>query len=334
MNKIITLLLGLLIYLHAEEENTYKLGNGVQIASLPMYIGGYISMDYYHTDDENRYRIDDIAFLSYGNHNKFSYMLEVEFQELYTITETDGHTVTQNNNRLEIERLYIDYNANANYLLRVGKYNSPIGFWNMLPINILRETTSSPQSTYVIFPTFTTGILTSFSSFKHEEYEIDILLQHNQDLDSNYNNYVVDEHYGFGITYTTKNDLHLKVNAGVFNNIPHNGLASQNLYYALLSAKYENNNFEFIGELGSQRSKHEATTNYAWYTQGLYRFQEKHITVLRVESYDDKMNSNFENIAIIGYTYRPTYPIAIKVEYQFHSNWSKNKFLSSLSVLF
>jgi hypothetical protein len=118
------------------------------------------------------------------------------------------------------------------------------------------------------------------------------------------------------------------------NDVSENSFDSQNLYYVLLSAKYENDKFKLTSEIGSQKSKYKTTTNYAWYAQGLYRFNEKHIAVLRAESYDDKMNNSFENMAIIGYTYRPLYPIAIKSEYQFHSIWSENKFLFSLSVLF
>ncbi|MDQ1244698.1 MAG: hypothetical protein QG565_1038, partial [Campylobacterota bacterium] len=51
-------------------------------------------------------------------------------------------------------------------------------------------------------------------------------------------------------------------------------------------------------------------------------------------SYDDNLNATDDDMLIFGYTYRPLYPIAIKSEYQFHSQSDQNQFLFSFSVLF
>ena len=75
MRKII-LIFVFLLTVQADEE--YQLGEGIQVGSLPLYIGGYFSLDYKYMDSEDRYRIDDVAVLAYGNYNKFSYMLELE----------------------------------------------------------------------------------------------------------------------------------------------------------------------------------------------------------------------------------------------------------------
>ncbi len=329
MRKII-LIFVFLLTLQADEE--YQLGEGVQVGSLPLYIGGYFSLDYKHMNSIDRYRIDDVAVLGYGNYKKFSYMLELEFKELYVETHQNGTKKTTRDNKLYTERLYIDYNLNENYMFRVGKYNSPIGFWNMLPINVLRETTSSPMTRYILFPKFTTGIDASYTSYGNSELKVDLILQHNQDIDDEYNNYKIDEHYGFGISYE-KNDFTVKLNSGYFHRSNYNGLYS-NLYYFLLSAKYETEKYQILSELGSQKSKSDYTTDYAGYIQGLYRFTEQHLGVVRLESYDDNVNRISDDIAIVGYTYRPLYPIAIKSEYQFHSQNERNQFLFSISVLF
>ncbi|MCK4974883.1 MAG: hypothetical protein KAR81_06490, partial [Sulfurimonas sp.] len=87
MRKIILIFVCLLT-LQADEE--YQLGKGVQVGSLPLYIGGYFSLDYKHMNSIDRYRIDDVAVLGYGNYKKFSYMLELEFKELYVETHQNG----------------------------------------------------------------------------------------------------------------------------------------------------------------------------------------------------------------------------------------------------
>ncbi len=328
--RYIALVFIFLLSLQADEE--YQLGKGVQVGSLPFYVGGYFSLDYKHTDDIDRYRIDDLAVLGYGNYEKFSYMAEFEFKEMYVETHKNGVKDSTNSDKLYIERLYVDYNLNENYMFRVGKYNSPIGFWNLLPVNVLRETTSNPMSTSIIFPKFTTGLGSSYMSYGDGELKADVMLQHNNDIDDEYNNYKIDEHYGFGISYE-RNDYTLKLNGGYFHNL-NNYIVQDNLYYFLLSAKYESDKYQILSEVGSQKSKNDYTTDYALYVQGLYRFSEQHIGVIRVESYDDNLNATDDDMLIFGYTYRPLYPIAIKSEYQFHSQSNQNQFLFSFSVLF
>ncbi|MFT5662585.1 MAG: hypothetical protein ACI9TV_003242, partial [Sulfurimonas sp.] len=247
-------------------------------------------------------------------------------------TYANNTSTTTSNNQLHIERMSLDYNFNDNYIFTLGKYYSPIGFWNLLPINVLRETTSNPISTKIIFPTYTTGILSSYSSFDSGGLKLDLMLQNNEDLDDDYNNYKIDKHYAIGSSYE-KNDFTLKLNTGFFHKID-NQIIHDELYYLLLSTKYDKDKYQFLTEFGVQRSTKNFTTSKAGYIQGLYRFEEKHTGILRLESYKDNTNSIQENLAIFGYTYRPLYPVAIKSEFQLHSQSNLNQVLLSLSVLF
>jgi len=326
LRKLIILMM-LYASLHSQDE--YQLGDGAQVGSLPLYIGGYFSIDYKSTEDSKQYRIDDIAFLAYGSSNKFSYIAELEFKEFYVKTDTNDTITTQKDQTLYTERVYIDYNLDGNYLLRAGKYNSPIGFWNLLPINVLRETTSSPKSSYILFPKFTTGLYSSYTTFEDAEFKLDIMLQNNKGIYDSYNNYHVNTHYGLGLSYEM-DELTIKLNGGYFKdtdlNIP--------LYYALLSMKYENDDFQILSEIGSQNINEESSTNYAAYLQGVYRFTPRHLGIIRLESYDSKNTNQQDDFVVFGYTYRPLYPIALKAEYQSHSIESENQFLFSFSVLF
>ena len=327
----VIIIFALLFSLHAEE-NSYELGKGVQIASLPIYVGGYFSLDYRNMGNENRYRADDLAVLAYGSYNKLSYMAELEYKSFYVQTYKSDTSSIQRDTKIHYERIYVDYTFDENYIFRIGKYNSPIGFWNLLLVNVLRQTTSSPISTGIIFPKFTTGLGVTYSSFNEAELEVNFMLQKGEDIDDEYNNYKIDEHYAFGISYE-KDDYSLKLNAGYFNTIE-GKLINDKLYYFLVSAKYDTLNYQIMSEIGHQQSKNKITTPYAGYIQGLYRFTEQHTGVFRVESYEDKLNDKNDDIAIIGYTYRPSYPVAIKSEYQFHSLSKENRLLFSFSVLF
>jgi hypothetical protein len=339
--KIITVL-ALVLSLYAEEE--YRLGEGVQVASLPFFVGGYFSSDYRNMNNENRYRLDDIAVIGYGSYDKFSYMAEFEYKAFYVETYTGDTKNITRDTKIHTERVYLDYKLDENYMFRVGKYSNPIGFWNLLPVNVLRDTTSTPVSVNILFPKFTTGASASYSSYDEGELKIDLMIQNNNDLDHDYNNYIVDKHYGFNLSYE-QGDYTLKANGGYFRNVmsydpseadePYESLTNpEELYYFLLSGKYDTQKYQFLSEIGTQRKESEITTNYAGYIQGLYRFTEQHAGILRVESYDDKLNNKSDAIAIVGHTYRPIYPVAIKSEYQFHSLHLENQILFSLSVMF
>lgn len=327
MRKIVVVLL-FLLSLHADGE--YELGNGMQVDSLPLYIGGYFSLDYRNMANEKRYRADDIAILGYGSYDKFSYMIELEYKGFYSEAYIGKTKTIQKDTNLHSERLYLDYNFNENYVLRAGKYNSSIGFWNLLPINVLRQTTSNPISSMIVYPKFTTGADISYSSYDEGELKINFMLQNNDDLDAKYNNYEINKHFGMGLLYE-RDEYSLKLNGGYFHRT---NVVDDKLYYFLASARYDNEDYELLAEVGYQESQKRVTTPYAGYIQGSYRFTPQHVGILRYESYDDKVASKSEDIAVVGYTYRPAYPVAIKSEYQFHSISRENQFLFSISVLF
>lgn len=330
MRKIIVILL-FMLSLHANE-SSYELGKGMQVASLPFYIGGYLSFDYRNMGNEKRYRADDLAVLGYGNYGKFSYMAEFEYKGFYAETYKGDKKSIQKDSKIHSERVYIDYNFDENYIFRIGKYNSPVGFWNLLPVNVLRQTSSNPISTEIIFPKFTTGAGASYESFDEGEVKINLMLQNNEDLDDEYNNYKINEHYAVGVLYE-EDAYSIKLNGGYFHMLDFN-IIQNKLYYFLLSAKYDMEKYQLMGEIGAQYSEAEITTPYAGYIQGLYRFTEQHIGAIRVEAYDNNVNKKNDDIAVFSYTYRPSYPIAIKSEYQFHSISEENQFLFSISVLF
>ena len=104
-------------------------------------------------------------------------------KELYVKTKVNDRTFTHKDTNLYIERLYVDYTLNENYMIRVGKFNSPIGYWNLVPINVLRDTSSHPITSDILFPEFTTGALATFSHYDTGEIKVDVTLQNNTDLD-------------------------------------------------------------------------------------------------------------------------------------------------------
>jgi len=356
--KRLVILLTLLVTL-ANAKEGYELGDGLQIGSLPVYVGGYASAEFKRTENEIKYKVEDLALLSYGNHQNLSYMAEVEYKNLYVEQTKNDIKSKQEDTQLYVERLYLEYNFNENFTARLGQYISPIGFWNMLPINVLRDTTSDPISTNIIFPELTTGFYGVYTLINDDELNIDLMLQNNDSIDNKYNNYKINKHYGIGITYNHKN-ITSKLNIGYFNKLYRfvdeeykkesdsnensqdedddeyikNSLEEQILYYLNFSLRYDAPDYQILSEIGTQEAQNGPATNYALYVQGLYRVSPKQSAIVRFEAYDDKVSSTKDAFSVFAYTYRPTYPVALKAEYQLHAHSKFNKVLISLSVLF
>lgn len=324
------LLSTLLLFTTLFAQESYELGEGLQIADLPVYIGGYISLDYRHQKDENSYRFDDIAFLSYGNFDKFSYMAELEFKDFYHYTTSDEGVKIERDQHLYAERVYANYQIDDTQYLQAGKYNAPIGFWNILPINVLRDTTSNPITNEILYPKYVTGLGYNYTTFSEGIINFNILLQNNRSIDNDYNNYHIDRYYALGASYEY-DLLSVKMDIGYFHQ---SGTIKDDNGYLLLSSKYENDDFKIMSEIGSQYSKLTKDYSYAAYLQGLYHFSEKHAGITRFEFNQNSQQLKNDKSAILAYTYRPIYPVALKSEYQFHTNHNENRFVFSLSVLF
>jgi hypothetical protein len=72
----------------------------------------------------------------------------------------------------------------------------------------------------------------------------------------------------------------------------------------------------------------------AMYAQGVYWFSPKHAVVSRLEYFRNDQLAEREWIEILGYSYRPVFPVSLKAEYQWHTDSDNNRFLTSFSVLF
>jgi len=315
------------------DENRYQLGKGFQIGSLPLYVGGYFSLEYEHSYGKERsLTMDDVAVMVYGGSGNLSYMLELEAEDLYN--EVYGAEEDEEvQDHFHIERFYVDYEFNDRYKLRVGKYNSPIGFWNLNPINVLRDTSSSPAIVEQLFPVFTSGIDMRYYLQKEMSTTIHFIAQENEDVeklinDDIYNNFDINRHYGVGVTLQDAM-LSYQLNAGQFRTV-----MDEEYYYLLAGFEYKENSFKFQGEIGTQFDDDKSTIPYIGYLQYAYYLQEEHELIIRVESYDNKIEDIKDNFVVLGYTYRPLYPIALKSEYQWHSWKQENKLQLSISVLF
>lgn len=325
------LLLLLLTFTYAEDE--YRLGYGIRVGDTPLYAGGYVSFEYENINEgRETVKLDELAVMLYGETERFDYMMEMEANDIYSEVLNGPDQNESVNFHLHIERLYMDYKQ-ENYTLRAGKFNSLIGFWNRVPINVLRDTTSNPEIVQYLFPRFTTGVNIAYHLEGWDEDILNIMLQETKDLDAYvndvfYNNMDINRHYGVGLEIGSGSTVY-RFNTGTFR------LRDGEVRYYIAGAfSYEESRFRLQGEAGMQFDEDGLTIPYMGYVQGTYRIVDGQEAVVRVESYDDRVRSMHDTFGVMGYIWRPIFPVAIKGEYQIHRQNDYNKFLFSVSMMF
>ena len=190
-------LLALLSDAAAAQESGYQLGRGKALTDW-LTTGGYFSTEYSDSNNERKLLLDDLALLLYGEKGRgFSYLLEVESVEPYVADFK--HDTTTTNFPPTIERLYLDYKISDLVSVRIGKQITPVGYWNLQPINVLRETTSNPLYSDRMIPKFLTGIdVYGYAPFA-TDLTYHVFAQNGHDMDQSNINIAIDRHYGFAL---------------------------------------------------------------------------------------------------------------------------------------
>lgn len=307
----------------------YELGHGYSISDA-VTVGGYFSTEFKAGDDLREFVVDDIAVLAYGQVSNFSYMVELESVNFYV---ADYENDTEDwNTAPAIERLYLDYQASDVVSVRLGKQITPIGYWNLQPINVLRETTSNPALSREMFPKFLSGIDVYGYLPVGEDLTYHVYGQVTEDLDDEYINIPIDRHFGASLEKSWGNNWSAGLAAGRFDALDD----TQTRYYQL-NARYSGYPYKVQAEFN--HTQHDMAFGpdedaTAAYVQGEWHFSMRHALVSRVEYFRDQRINENARVFILGYSYRPLYPVSLKVEYQWHSDSGDNQLEASFSVLF
>lgn len=312
------------IIVQAEE---YAFGNGWQVADSPLIVGGYVSSIADLNKNNRTVSVDDIALLAYGEYDHFDFLAEFETVDLYK-KEFTNRRDENSSGAIHVERLYGDYFFGHNERLRIGKFNSDIGFWNQIPINVLRDTTSSPRLVSDFFPKLTTGIHYESRQSIGAVRRVSVTLQNNRDLDIGFNNFDTYRHYAAACDIADQEAL-WRFSGGYFQYEPW-----REAFYLSGAVKTEQKRWTFLLESILRHDSGEGRISYDLYAQGVWHIRPSHDLIFRSEVEKTPLTRVHDGSAILGYTYRPLSNVALKSEYEAHQDTLLNRWLFSFSVLF
>ena len=137
----------------------YKPGAGLRLGDTGLSLGGYSRVDL--SRDEGgpaRLAIEDLSlFTIWDPVPRFRVFSELEAEDAAHVDDHGRGGTSEH--KFTLERLYGDVAFSDRVNLRVGKFLTPIGRWNLIHAAPLVWTTSRPLVTIVPFATHTTGVM-------------------------------------------------------------------------------------------------------------------------------------------------------------------------------
>jgi hypothetical protein len=320
----------LILIVSSAYADDYEFGHGFNLHEY-LTVGGYISTELESNTGAETFTVDDVAIMAYGNiGSHFSYLAELEavgfYQKNFTRGEDGG------SQKLHIERLYGDMWISDTFNFRFGKQITPIGYWNLEPINVLRDTTSNPLYSKLLFPKFLTGVDLNGYLSQGSSTRYHLFGQATRDMDEEYINIPNTHFYGLALEHEFSLETSFGGSIGEFIASNPNGRTR----FVQGNLKYDNGFLLITAEAAASKTDYQnSQSDYtlSGYLQNVYHFSPEHAVVGRYEYYDDRHRDYRDHIGVFGYSYRPIYPVSIKAEYQWHAQNNENRTLLSFSVL-
>ena len=121
---------------------TYTPGRGVHVGDTGVTLGGYSNLNLSRDDGgPGLLSLDDLSlFFVWDPHPRFHLFSELEFEDLVQVDD-HGHVATDVWT-FTAERLFADVALTDRLSLRVGKFLTPVGRWNVIHAQPLVWTTT------------------------------------------------------------------------------------------------------------------------------------------------------------------------------------------------
>ncbi|HEY0975154.1 MAG TPA: hypothetical protein VGE57_11730 [Solimonas sp.] len=135
----------------------YQLGQGLSLGH-GFTLGGYGAFSVADTDgpEDRRAGLDALSAILWWDDARWRFFGELELADAFVARTGD---IGSDDARLVLERFYFDYFQRDEIKLRLGKFLTPVGRWNLIHAAPLVWTTSRPLITESTFPTNATGAM-------------------------------------------------------------------------------------------------------------------------------------------------------------------------------
>ncbi|CAN5429936.1 hypothetical protein BH11PSE7_BH11PSE7_21250 [soil metagenome] len=312
----------------------YRLGEGLKVPGTGLTLGGYATAG---LDDLKgnvpRAAIDNISlFIWWEGEGRWKFF--GEFDSENTVGARGG---SQNGGKryVALERLYADYAWNDTTTIRLGKFLTPIGRWNLIHATPLVWTTSRPLVTTGVFPTNSTGVMVNGTvALKGQPLEYSVYASDGSDVLTNPSIDPFNEALGMHFTLPLAG-ARLGASLATFEQKKTRGDHKQLLGLDFL---WTRNRYEVSAE-GVYRfsGKGSSWEEKGAFIQGVVPLTERLYAVGRYETFRKALEPAATRQWVAGLNFRLTPAVVLKAEWigaKHNKAGPPEGFMSSLSVLF
>lgn len=301
-----------------DTDGTYRLGGGYPVGETGLRLGGYASADInaphaasWHTE------ISDLSlFLTWDNNSRLRFFSELEAGDLLSAGEHQAPGIQ--NARFDFERFYIDGIVNNHLTVRLGKFLTPIGHWNLIHAAPLVWTSSRPVATENLFSTHASGLMLHGSvPVAERQLEYSVYGDLTENIDPHRSKNPFENALGAHLRYFLSDTLQIGAS---FANFVLSSQQPARYYLTGIEAFWTYRKFEFSSELVYRTSDH-ANTQSAWqgFVQNVAPLSQHWFVVGRYEFFEQPPDKTGQ-AGTLGLAYRPLPPLIWKLEYRLGVN--------------
>lgn len=293
----------------------YRLGQGLQLGDSGFRLGGYGYASYADAEGADNWSLglDALSgFLWWDNDDRWRFFSEVELSDAFT---AEPGRSTTNDAYLGLERFYVDYARRDELKLRLGKFLTPVGRWNLIHAAPLTWTTSRPLITEATFPTNATGAMVyGVLPWTPDGVEYSLYASPGEELLPNPDLDTFTEAYGGHLSFSAFGSLRLGVSALTFE-LEGSSDARRDLYG--FDFAWSRHRFEVSGEFAYRvtRKSFDDRDEQGLYLQAVIPFTQKLYGVLRYENFRSNGNNDDLNLYLGGLNYRIHPFVVLKAEF-------------------
>lgn len=318
----------------------YSWGRGITFPVADLTLGGYINSSFAQEHKLKSYgAIDDLSlFITWSPHERVRFFSEIELEEWLS-----SYGVIDNiYDAFRVERLYTDLLITETLNLRLGKFLTPVGRWNVIHAGPLVWTTTRPIISEKMYtPEHISGVLLSKKlELLEHSVEFSIYYDNAQQLDPHQEDLETDNAFGGRMTIDLAEQLQLGVSYLNFKEATDDDeLQLARIDNIGLDLLWQQNDYELLMEFIYHHADDIQGDKKGLYLQGVAPLFDHVFAVGRYEYLTDnhKLIQDNAHIGIIGLAWRPYTPLVFKAEYRLgeHNEFiAPEGFFTSIAVFF
>ena len=341
MLRFISLAILLLIGLYrplaaaSHDDTRYQLGRGYAVGDTGWRLGGYASTKFtLPRQTPWSFEVNDLSlFLTWDNASRLRFFSELEAGD--ALTASAHQWPGTKNTSFEFERFYLDGLINNQLSVRVGKFLTPVGQWNVIHAAPLVWTSFRPVATENLFSTHVSGLMLHGSTpVAGHQLEYALYGDLSVSIDPHLSDNAFKNAVGARLRYPFSDSLQLGISYAnfVLQDLPdyRNSLAG-------LDLGWFHERFEFNSEVVYRSPDLTHKTGY-WqgYTQGVRHLSLHWFAIGRYEFFE-QAHERVGQVGLLGIAYRPLSPLILKLEYRLgvhNETLAPDGLATSIAILF